>query len=279
MPVTLTYLSAGRLSDRLPWPSFLPLSVRTTSKTQRSTARRASPPLMIPVGRSRTYPRAWLAPSSTHLGFPTRKATQAGSAWRRYGLRRHSNSPGARLATALTPRADSLQVVKEHKLYSTYEQFFASDSQTFLVKKYARVCIVSDEFLVSRADAVTGQGALRGPAARTMRRPMRRRRRETASGVTCSESLADSQRTADLSAPAGTRPQHRPRHRHDNPCRGMRCPEQLESRPVFLYWRLSCTPWLTFASSPPPPETGPCKKRLRRHAALHPGAEDGGRRH
>lgn len=41
--------------------------------------------------------------------------------------------------------------MKENKLYGTYEQFFASDSQTFLVKKYARVCIVSDEFLVRSA--------------------------------------------------------------------------------------------------------------------------------
>ena len=51
-------------------------------------------------------------------------------------------------ASSQPPYPRLRDVVAASRLYDTYEQFFASASQSFRVKAYARVCIVADAFQV-----------------------------------------------------------------------------------------------------------------------------------
>lgn len=132
------------------------------------------------------------------------------------------------------------QVVKEHKLYGTYEQFFASDSQTFLVKKYARVCIVSDEFL-ARALRTPAPGKARARAGAVGRRG--------GCGL-CSRCCDLTCGCAVLRAArgAGSRPQHGAGDSHDHARRGApRAPVLLSGSPPR---RRACR----LSGSDPPPQ-------------------------
>lgn len=157
--------------------------------------------------------------------------------------------------------------MKEHKLYGTYEQFFASDSQTFLVKKYARVCIVSDEFLVRIVDRwqdtsihVPGRAAW-GPACYL---------------------LCLWRHVTYCCGCAGSRAQHGPRHSDDDARRGALWRPHRRPPLRFTMFAHNCPERPALLTRYVPPKfthTGARQERLRRNASLHAGPKVRSGRH